>query len=121
MKNNIYLYLNTRDELLRLDVDKIVYFEADGNYTNIVMANKLKGVICMNLAGMQKVLVDKLKDDASRFVRIGKKYIVNHTMIFQINVLKQQLILSDGENFAYALSISKDALKNLKDLYNKRQ
>ena len=50
---NVYLHLNSRDEFLRIDISKIVYFEADGNYTNIVLANKLKGVVCMNLAAMK--------------------------------------------------------------------
>lgn len=114
---NIYLHLNTRDELLRIDISKIVYFEADGNYTNIVLSNQLKGVVCMNLARMQQVLSDRLKEHASVFARVGKKYIINHTYVYQINVLKQKLMLSDGENFAYTLDISKDALKNLKELY----
>lgn len=30
-----FLYLNSRDEFFRVDISKIVYFEADGNYTNI--------------------------------------------------------------------------------------
>ena len=32
----------SRDHLIRLEIDKIVYFEADGNYTKVIMANKLK-------------------------------------------------------------------------------
>lgn len=114
---NIYLHLNTRDELLRIDISKIVYFEGDGNYTNIVLSNQLKGVVCMNLAHMQQVLSNRLKEHASVFARVGKKYIINHTYVYQINVLKQKLVLSDGENFVYTLDISKDALKNLKELY----
>lgn len=114
---NIYLHLNTRDEFLRIDISKIVYFEADGNYTNIVLSNQLKGVVCMNLARMQQVLSDKLKEHACIFARVGKKYIINHTYVYQINVPKQKLTLSDGENFTYQLDISKDALKNLKDIY----
>ena len=113
----IYLHLNTRDELLRVDISKIVYFEGDGNYTNIVLSNQLKGVVCMNLAHMQQVLSNRLKEHASVFARVGKKYIINHTYVYQINVLKQKLVLSDGENFVYTLDISKDALKNLKELY----
>lgn len=27
-----FLFFNSRDELLRLDISKIVYFESDGNY-----------------------------------------------------------------------------------------
>ena len=114
---NAYLHLNSRDEFLRIDVSKIVYFEADGNYTNIVLANQLKGSVCMNLAQMQQILSERLKERATIFARVGKKYIINHTFVLQINVLKQKLILSDGANFAYTLDISKDALKNLKELY----
>lgn len=114
---NAYLHLNSRDEFLRIDVSKIVYFEADGNYTNIVLANQLKGSVCMNLAQMQQILSERLKERANIFARVGKRYIINHTFVLQINVLKQKLILSDGANFAYTLDISKEALKNLKELY----
>lgn len=114
---NIYLHLNTRDEFLRIDISKIIFFEADGNYTNIVLLNQLKSVVCMNLSRMQQILIDNLKEHATGFARIGKKYIINHAYVYQINVLKQKLVLSDGENFTYYLDISKDALKKLKDMY----
>lgn len=115
----IYLYLNSRDELLRIDISKIAYFEADGNYTNIVLINNLNGVVCMNLAHMQDVLTKNLGENARIFARVGKKYIINHKFIYQINPLNQRLILSDGENFAFQLQISKDALKKLKEMYVK--
>ena len=114
---NIYLHLNTRDEFLRMDISKIVYFEADGNYTNIVLANKLKSVVCMNLAHMQQILTDSLKENARTFVRVGKKYIINHAYVCQINVLRQNLVLSDGASFTFQLDISKEALKGLRELY----
>ena len=114
---NIYLHLNTRNEFLRIDISKIVYFEADGNYTNIVLANQLKGVVCMNLAHMQQVLSERLKEKATVFARVGKRHIINHTYVYQINVLRQKLVLSDGENFTFQLDVSKEALKQLKDLY----
>ena len=50
-----FLYLNSRDYLLRLDINHIVYFEADGNYTNIISANKVKHTIGMTLAKMQEL------------------------------------------------------------------
>ena len=113
----VYLYLNSRDELLRIDISKIVYFEADGNYTNIVLANQLRGVVCMNLARMQEILSERLKEQASIFARVGKRHIINHTYVYQVNVLRQKLVLSDGERFAFSLDISKEALKKLKELY----
>ena len=111
------LFLNSRDEFLRIDISRIAYFEADGNYTNIMMANGLKGIVCMNLAKMKEVLEASLKEKAAIFARIGKKYIINLGFVFKIDVARQNLVLSDGISFAYTLSLSKDALKNLKDLF----
>lgn len=116
MKNR-FLHINSRDEFLRIDISKIVYFEADGNYTNIVLVNKLKGVVGMNLSRMQQLLSERLKEQARIFVRVGKKYIINHSYVYHISVLKQKLVLSDGERFAYQLDVSKEALKGLKELY----
>ncbi len=112
-----YLYLNSRDEFYKVDIAKIVYFEADGNYTNFVLCNKLKGVVLMNLAQMQTVLCESLKEEASIFARIGKRFIINLNYVYHIEVLRQKLTLSDGEIFAYQLPISKEALKKLKDMY----
>ncbi len=109
-----YLYLNSRDEFYRIDITKIVYFEADGNYTNVVLNNKVKGTVCMNLARMQQILSTNLQKSASVFVRIGKRYIVNLSYVYHIAVLRQTLELSDGENFNYSLNVSKDALKGLR-------
>lgn len=114
-----YLLLNSRDELFRMDISTIVYFEADGNYTNFVLSDKVKGSVCMNLSEMQKVLSDSLKESACIFARVGKRHIVNLTYVYQISVLRQKLVLSDGKVFAYALNISKEALKALKDVFVK--
>ncbi len=110
------LIFNSRDELLRIDVERIVYFEADGNYTYIVTCNKLKSAICMNLGQMEEVLAQRLKEKKSLFARIGKKYIVNLGFIYKINPLKKQLVLSDFSNFTYQLEVSREALKKLKDI-----
>lgn len=110
------LLFNSRDELLRIDVARIVYFEADGNYTYIVTCNKLKSAVCMNLGQMEDVLANRLKERKSLFARIGKKYIVNLGFVYKINPLKKQLVLTDFSNFAYQLEISREALKSLKDV-----
>ena len=112
-----YLYFNSRDEFYKVDISKIVYFEADGNYTNFVLCNKLKGVVLMNLSQMRTMLSESLKEEASIFARIGKRFIINLNYVYHIEVLRQKLTLSDGEVFIYQLPISKEALKKLKDLY----
>lgn len=117
MNNPQYLYLNSRDEFFRVDISKIVYFESDGNYTNIMLNNKLRATVGMNLAQMQTILAENLKDKAGIFARIGKRHIINLSFVYHIAIIRQRLTLSDGENFEYNLSISKDALKNLRGMY----
>lgn len=111
-----YIYINTRDELLRLDCSKIVYMEGDGNYTNIVLINKQKASVCMNLSEMQRLISERLRERASFFARVGKRFIVNLNYVYKIQPLLQSLVLTDGTNFAFQLGISKDALRKLKDM-----
>ena len=117
MSKTRYLYLNSRDEFFRVDITKIVYFESDGNYTNILLNNKMRATVCMNLAQMQSILSESLKEDAGIFARIGKRHIINLNYVYQIAILRQKLVLSDGEHFEYQVNISKDALKKLRDMY----
>lgn len=114
---NEYLYLNSRDELYKIDITRIVFFEADGNYTGFTLCNGQKGSVCMNLTQMQKLIAENLSDSAATFARIGKRHIINMNYVFHISLLKQRLTLSDGASFAYDLDISKEALKKLKDIY----
>lgn len=112
---NIILF-NSRDVLLRIDLEKIAYFEADGNYTNITLANKQKLQVGINLSAMEERLAQHLGQLSHTFMRIGKRFIVNMQHVQQINVPKQKLVISDNENFTFALPISKDALRNVKEL-----
>ena len=110
------IYFNSRDSLIRLDISKIAYFEGDGNYTFIVTSNNMRACLSMNLAHTEDALATQLGERAKRFMRIGKRYIVNMEYIFKVDILKQKLVLSDNINFIYQLDISKEALKNVKEL-----
>lgn len=114
-----YLYFNSRDEFYRIEMHSIVYIEADGNYTHIVLRNQKRSTVCMSLMQMQEVLNAKLKENASLFARVGKRYIINLQYVYHINSPKQQLSLSDGQSFCHEISLSKDALRNLKELFVK--
>ncbi len=35
--NSDYLIFNSRDEILRVKVQNVVYFESEGNYTSMVL------------------------------------------------------------------------------------
>lgn len=115
------VYFNSRDSLLRLDISKIAYFESDGNYTYIVTNNNMRACLSMNLAHTEEALASQLGAQAKRFMRIGKRYIVNMAFIFKVDLQKQKIVLTDNENFIYQLAISKDALKAVKELIVKNK
>lgn len=110
------LFFNSRDNLLRLDVECIAYFEADGNYTNIFTKNKLRVQVGLSLTRMEAALSEQLHERASLFMRLGKRFIINRDYIFNIDCAHQRLVLSDMHSFAFVLPVGKDALRRTKEL-----
>ena len=111
-----FIYLNSRDEFLRIDISRIVYFEADGNYTRIVLSNGLVGMVCMSLTKMEQYVGPLVRKKGITLARIGKRFIINLSYVYKINILQQELVLSDQRFFSYTLNLSRDALKNLRDV-----
>ena len=110
------IFFVSRDELLRVDLASVVYFESDGNYTRFVSSNDLVSIVYINLGKLEKLLSLRFKDSPGSFARIGKRYIINLKYIYRINTLKQELTLSDQRTFTKNITLSKIALKSLKEL-----
>ncbi len=116
--NDTTLYFNTRDEMIKVRLEKVAYFEADSNYCHVFFVNGAKATLLTSLANIEALLSERFRFDKPTFLRIGKRYIVNTLYIFQINVPRQKLILTDYSTpRVFEIAISKDALKNLKQLY----
>lgn len=114
------LCINSRDELFVLDLDKVAYIQASGNYSRIVYIGGMRMMITLGLSkleGMIKMIVPK--DRRSPFVRLGRSLLVNQTYLTHINVLKQRLTLSDNQEHSYVLDVPKALLKAYKDLIRK--
>ena len=112
--------INSRDELFVLDLDKVAYIQASGNYSRIVYIGGMQMMITLGLSklgGMIKMIVPK--DRRSPFVRLGRSLLVNQTYLTHINVLKQRLTLSDNQEHSYVLDVPKALLKAYKDLIRK--
>lgn len=115
--DNILLF-STRDELTRIRLERVMYFEADANYTKVVFSNGVTATLLTSLVHLEKLIAGVVIEKNSIFVRIGKRYIINSAYLFQINVLRQRLVLSDlASPYTATLSVSKDALRKLKALY----
>lgn len=115
------LYFNTCDEMLRVDLRKVLYFKADRNYTDVYFVNGVHVTLPTGLMSIEQMLEnDKLRGRTMPFVRLGRSLIVNISYILHINVLKQELTLSDMTMpGCQRIMVAKEALRKLKELYNK--
>ena len=109
-----YLIIKTRDELLRIKIGQILYFEADRNYTKLLLSNGIQFTFAINIGKIEEIL-EKQVAGCKILMRVGKSHIINKNHILQINLPKQRLLLLTEEGKPKELVISKDPLKVLKD------
>lgn len=112
----IPILFNTRDELIKVDIDKMIYAMAEDNYVHLYFRNSQSVMVSMSLQSLEQLIQSVItRNKKGIYIRIGRRYIVNNNYITQINVLKQQLVLSDLDAIApIVLKVPKEALKVLK-------
>ena len=110
------IIFNTLDELIKVDIDKMIYAMAEGNYVHMHFRNGQSVMVCMTLQSLEQLILSVIaKNKKGVYTRISRRYIVNNNYIMQINLLKQQLVLSDLDVVKpIILRVSKDALKVMK-------
>lgn len=113
------LCLNSRDELLIIDLEKIAYFQANGNYTHLCYISGDTHLLTIGLTKVEEYLRKTWPKEApSPFVRLGRSLIINQRFLCEIGVLKQKLILSDNDGHSYTLNVPKPLLREYKEKIN---
>lgn len=113
------LCLNSRDELLIIDLEKIAYFQANGNYTHLCYISGDTHLLTIGLTKVEEYLRKTWpKETPSPFVRLGRSLIINQRFLCEIGVLKQKLILSDNDGHSYTLNVPKPLLREYKEKIN---
>ena len=112
--------LNNRDEMIMLFVDNIAYIMADGNYTKICYIGGMTTVLSFGISKVETLVSASYADgEVSPFVRLGRSVILNQWFLYDINVLKQHLVLSDCIKNTITLKLPKPLLKKYKELVSK--
>lgn len=107
-----WLRISTSTELVRVQTDDIVFVNADGNYSDVLLYNGKKHTMTFQLHFFNETF-QQLKNNM--FVRVGRSLIVNKNYIYLINITDQKMILTGGKLIGeYEVKASKDALKELK-------
>ena len=107
--------IKTRDELLRLNIEHILYFEADRNYTKLLLSEGIQFTFAVNIGKVEEMMAAQISDPSTVLIRVGKSHIVNKKHILQINLPKQKLLLLADEGKPRELTIPKEPLRALKD------
>lgn len=107
------IYFNTRDELTAIDSENIAVVQANGNYSKIVTIYRKEIMLTSGITKVEQVL-KSVNDTKSRFVRVGRSLVVNHSYLQKIDLIKQQMVLSCQGN-EIKINVSKKTLKVYKD------
>ena len=117
------LVIESGSTILRIPLESLVYVKAEGNYSRIfTVMDVVKGgggtlVVCQ-LGQIQDYLAYVIgEDESGMIVRAGKSHIINLDFVYEINLTKQTMTLSDCGRFEVILSdgLSRQVLKGLKD------
>ena len=107
------LFFNTRDELTVIDSEEIAVVQANGNYSKVLTIYRREIMLTSGISKVEQVLKN-LKEKKSKFVRVGRSLIVNHSFLQKIDLMKQVMVLS-GQGNEIKVNVSKKTLKIYKN------
>lgn len=109
--------LNSRDELLLIDLGKMAFLKANGNYTDLSYISGQTQTLSLSLSKMEEVIrVAGDKEGPGQFTRLGRSLIINRKYLVGISVLRQCVMLSDCEGHTHVVQVPKMILKKFKDM-----
>ena len=93
MKQQMALTIKNKSEVLYLQLDNILYIQADGNYCNIILVDGgVINTLTYQRAEIARMMEEQMPDYIrKRFVLVGRSYMVNTDYVLRIQPSKQLL------------------------------
>lgn len=107
------LCLNMHDELYVIDLGQTIYFMADDHYTHVFYSNGVRFMVPFGLSRVEERMALLAVHHHHPFKRVGRKYIVNMSLVHNVNVTKQTLTLLADNSKMLSLQVSKPVLRDL--------
>lgn len=111
-----HLVISNSNELVRIAPERIVYINAEGNYSTIMQTDNGTCTVTAQLGDIEKIIDRQLGNEGKVFIRIGRSLIINSSYIYRINITTPSLVMSDAQTFTHTVKAAKEALKQLKEL-----
>jgi DNA-binding LytR/AlgR family response regulator len=109
------LCLSIYGELYMIDLEMVMYLQADDHYTIAYYTSGTHFMIPFGLSKVETAIAEKLDGD-NFLIRLSRKYIVNIRCIFHINAIKQEIQLADASGCSHSLHFPKAVLRKLIDM-----
>ncbi len=106
-------------ELFRIDLENVMYFQADDHYTHVYLLSGGHFMIPFGLAKVEQAIEEAVSSDKYH-LRMGRKYIINMRSVFHVNVMKQVVQLSDNHGAVCSLQMPKPVLRTIIDAIENR-
>ena len=108
------LCLSAHDELYLIDLNQVLYMQADDHYTEVYYASGIHFMVPFGLVKIE-AQITAMPEARTSHLRLGRKFIVNTKRIFRINTTKEMLYLSDDAGNSVPLHVTKPVLRSLMD------
>ena len=94
---------------------QVICIEADGNYSNLHLANGNDYLLSFQLGQVESIIKEQLSYTNHSFVRVGKSLIINMDELICVNITKQTLEMNQPSGEKLLFNASREALKKLKN------
>ena len=109
---SISLCLGGHDEMYVINLEMVMYFQADDHYSHVFYATGATFMVSYGLSHIETFIAEQYPLQ-SNFLRLGRKYVVNTSFLFHINTVKQIVLLTDLNGASHSLHIAKPVLRDL--------
>lgn len=93
-------------------LDKVIYFKAEGHYTEVYYGRDCKTLLPYGLSLMEQKLNETV-GTGNPFVKVGRSYIVNIKKVVYASIQKECLTLLGNDSSFLTVRVPKNSIKNL--------
>lgn len=114
------LCLSVYGELYVIDLDMVIYFQADDHYTHVYYSSGTHFLVPFGLSKVEDA-ISAMPSAGGSFLRLGRKHIIALNRVFHVNAVKQAVFLTDDHGTNHSLRVPKPMLRLLIELLGGRK
>ena len=113
------LFITSRNGIEIINLDKVVYLKADGNYTDFYLADGKVRTHLSTLSVFDEAISERYASagEPSPFFRMGRSHVVHVAYVTAVNLANNRLVFDCDA--VRPIDVTKSQLKSLRDFINR--